>query len=167
MKLLFISIMLTTLISRAENIIVIFMPEAKARVISVAAEYGYPVVHDRKNAVMIRVSEESEFYSEFVLKIFQDPKVLHINRQNRGHESLLRFNLSERLNEEAVAELLARLEDVGARVHRIEKATHVELSVPHEAAGRIRQELKLRKALLENIARTHGTDSSCTLYFSK
>ena len=169
MKLLFVLILLSATISRAERVVVFFKDNAKDWVVQVAHEQGVPIVHLHNIAAMIEVTD-AETFSAFVLKVFENEGVLRIKRRESDNQSILNIRLPWRINENAVRELLAQLEDVGGQVFKIKNtkaARQVGLSVPAGNIGRLDQELRLRIAMMENFAQTQGTEINCAAYFSK
>lgn len=153
----------------AESIIVLFNPTARDEVVRTAEEFGYRVLQARSSGALIEVPEVDNAYSEFLLRIFANPDVLRIHRKEYSRENLVRFNIPNDSNSDAVAELLTRLENIGAKISKIHESgqAFVDVSVPPQSLSRVRLELQLvRSSLgLETIAPTPGTAQACQKYF--
>jgi hypothetical protein len=154
----------------AESIVVLFHPNARVAVLRTAEEFGYRVLQARSSGAMIEIPEADNAYSEFLLRIFANPDVLRIHRKERSRESLIRFSIPKDSNSDAVAELLTRLENIGAKISKIHESDQafVDVSVPPQSLSRVRLELQLARSSLglETIVPTHGTTQACQQFFS-
>lgn len=160
----------TTALASAESIVVLFNPVAKPMIVATAEEFGYRVLQARSSGALIEIPEVDGAYSEFLLRIFENPNVLRVHRKEHFRENLVRFNIPTDSNAQAVAELITRLENIGAKVSKIHESgqAYVDVSVPPQSLSRVRLELQLVRASLglENLASTPGTAQSCLRFFS-
>lgn len=150
-KLLFLLIGFIGLSAVAEEIFVVYQPSAQSEVFRVASEFGYRVQRVTFNGAYIEIPKQDAFYTDFLLRVFENPEVVSVYRNQDSVDSRLQFALPFSLNAEAVSHILERLESLGAHVTKInESEALVDMRVPQKSLARVQLEINLISSELKS-----------------